>query len=142
MAVKQAAAAAAAAMAYGYDYAMGSNPTLAKAAIAGVTDAADYLSKSMIFPRMGLQFNGYGTYAAGAVGGGLTFSGINYYLAGIEPTNTFLRGAGYALASDLLLTYLDKNFADNKIYSYLGDVTDRISGVGGYAMQSYTPPTL
>ena len=47
MAVKQAAAAAAAALAYGYDYAMGSNPTLAKAAIAGLTDAADYLSKSM-----------------------------------------------------------------------------------------------
>ena len=140
MAVKQAAAAAA--LAYGYDYAMGSNPTFAKAAIAGLTGAADYFSKSMVFPRMGLQFNGYGAYAAGAVGGGLTFSGINYYLAGIEPTETFLRGAGYALASDLLLSYLDKNFADNKIYSYLGDVSNQLSGVSGYAMQSYTPATL
>ena len=140
MAVKQAVAAGA--LAYGYDYAMGTNPTFAKAAIAGLSGFADYYSKSMVFPKLGPEFNGYAAYAAGAAGGGLVFSGINYYVAGIEPTNTFLRGAGYALASDLLLSYLDKNFSDNKIYSYLGEVTDQISSTGGYAMKSYTPATL
>lgn len=31
---------------------------------------------------MGLQFDGYAAYAAGAAGGGAVFSGISYYVAG------------------------------------------------------------
>ena len=104
------------------------NPTLLRAAIAGLSGVADYYSKANLFPAVGMNFNGYGAYIAGAAGGRAAYSGALYLLgASASPTSTFARGAGYAIASDVLLSYLDKNFANNKAYQYFATTSNKIS---------------
>ena len=139
MAIKQALAAAA--ISYGFEYATNYNPTIMRSAIAGLSGLADYYTKSMLLPSLNMKFDGYAAWAAGAAGGGASYAGVQYYIGNdLDMTSTFMRGAGYAIASDLVLSFLDSNFADNKAYSYFATTAD---GIGSkLSMIKYSPPSL
>eukprot|EP00731_Ephydatia_muelleri_P039276 Em1325g1a len=100
----------AAGISYGYEYALGYNPTVFRSAVAGLCGAADYYSKSKIFPAAGLKLDGYASYAGGAVAGGATYAAILSYFGAGDLTSSFIRGAIYAVGSHVLLSYISPDF--------------------------------
>lgn len=119
MAIKQGVAAAA--IAYGFELAAGYNPTIAKAAVAGLSGVADYYSKASLFPMLNLKIDGYPAMAAGAAAGGVSYAAALSYVAGIgDTTSSFLRGAMYAIASDIVLGYISPEFEFNKVLKAVG----------------------
>ena len=104
---------------------------LTHAAVAGI---GDYYGKTMFLPKicvasgMPVNPNDYKCYAVGALSGGAAYTGVLQLVGGGGPIQQeFLRDAAYAVASDIILKYIDPLFVSSKFFKVASSATSSIS---------------
>ena len=109
---------------------------------AGLAGVADYYGKTMVFPKLGIDYGGYTANFVGAATGGAAFAGAIYAMkrSDTELTSLFARGAFYAIALDWALSFFSNNFKNQKLYKAIQSGTSAVEDSITYSV--YEPPSL
>ena len=132
----------AAAISYGFEYFTGYEVSEYRSLLAGLAGVADYYGKTMVFPKLGIDYGGYTANLVGAATGGAAFAGVIYAMkrSDEEVTSLFARGAFYAIASDWALSYFSNTFKNQKLYQAIESGTSAVEDSITYSV--YSSPSL
>ena len=123
-----------AAVAYAYDYYSGDNLSTTGMAYAAIARIGDYYGKTMLLPKICVASNmpvnpeDYKCYGVGALSGGAAYTAALQLVGGGGPMQQeFLRGAGYTVASDIILRYIDPSFVSSKVFEIASSASSAVS---------------
>ena len=86
------------------------------------------LPKICVASGMPVNPEDYKCYGVGALSGGAAYTAALQLVGGGGPVQQeFLRGAGYAVASDIILKYIDPSFVSSKFLEVASSATSSIS---------------
>ena len=130
----------AAAISYGFEYFSGYDVSGYRSLFAALAGIADYYGKTMVFPKLGINYGGYTDNIVGAATGGAAFAGAIYAMKGssAEITSLFARGAFYAFASDYALSFISDHYRNQKLYMAVQSATSEVEDSLAYSTYGST----